>query len=250
IELYERSTHLQLAPSHPYVGDRVYTAFSGSHQDAINKGLKRLEEHPDRWEVPYLPIDPADVGRSYDPIIRINSQSGKGGVAYILEHNYGLNVPKQMQQHFSLAVTKASDEQNKELSFKEIYDLFFDTYYEKNPLTLKYYYETSKGDTVSIKSDLLINGEFASVKGSGNGVIDAFCDSIKKKFDVNFEIVTYSQHSLDYGNKSRAITYIQLHNCRKEVFYGIGISTNTAKSAFRATLSAVNQIMKIKNVQI
>lgn len=249
IDIYERSTNMKIDPRHPYVGDLVYTAFSGSHQDAIKKGMKRLGEHPDRWEVPYLPIDPADVGRSYDPIIRINSQSGKGGVSYILEHNYGLNVPKQMAQQFSLAVTRASDEQNRELTFKEIYDLFFDTYYIKNPLTLKYYYETSKGRDIKIKSDILINGEFSTVEGTGNGVIDAFCDSIKKKFDVEFEIATYSQHSLDYGNKSRAITYIQLHNCRKEAFYGIGISTNTAKSSFRAILSALNQIMKIKNVQ-
>ncbi len=249
IDIYEKSTGMRIDPRHPYVGDLVYTAFSGSHQDAIKKGMKRLEEHPDRWEVPYLPIDPADVGRNYDPIIRINSQSGKGGVSYILEHNYGLSVPKSMQQAFSLIITGESDRQNRELNFKEIYDLFFSTYDVRSPLSLKYYYESGSGNTVSIRSDLLINGEFSTIEGSGNGVIDAFCDSIKKKFNVSFEIVTYSQHSLDYGNKSRAITYIEVHNCRKETYYGIGISVNTAKSSFRAILSALNQFIKIQNYQ-
>ncbi|MCD7854323.1 MAG: 2-isopropylmalate synthase [Clostridiales bacterium] len=249
IDIYEKSTGMRIDPRHPYVGDLVYTAFSGSHQDAIKKGMKRLEEHPDRWEVPYLPIDPADVGRNYDPIIRINSQSGKGGVSYILEHNYGLSVPKSMQQAFSLIITGESDRQNRELNFKEIFDLFFTTYDVRTPLSLKYYYESGSGNTVTIRSDLLINGEFATIEGSGNGVIDAFCDSIKKKFGVSFEIVTYSQHSLDYGNKSRAITYIEVHNCRKETYYGIGISVNTAKSSFRAILSALNQFIKIKNYQ-
>lgn len=249
IDIYEKSTGMRIDPRHPYVGDLVYTAFSGSHQDAIKKGMKRLEEHPDRWEVPYLPIDPADVGRNYDPIIRINSQSGKGGVSYILEHNYGLSVPKSMQQAFSLIITGESDRQQRELNFKEIYDLFFSTYDVRSPLSLKYYYESGSGKTVTIRSDLLINGEFATIEGSGNGVIDAFCDSIKKKFNVSFEIVTYSQHSLDYGNKSRAITYIEVHNCRKETYYGIGISVNTAKSSFRAILSALNQFIKIQNYQ-
>lgn len=249
IDIYEKSTGMRIDPRHPYVGDLVYTALSGSHQDAIKKGMKRLEEHPDRWEVPYLPIDPADVGRNYDPIIRINSQSGKGGVSYILEHNYGLSVPKSMQQAFSLIITGESDRQQRELNFKEIYDLFFSTYDVRSPLSLKYYYESGSGKTVTIRSDLLINGEFATIEGSGNGVIDAFCDSIKKKFNVSFEIVTYSQHSLDYGNKSRAITYIEVHNCRKETYYGIGISVNTAKSSFRAILSALNQFIKIQNYQ-
>ncbi len=250
IEIYEKSTGMHIDPRHPYVGDLVYTAFSGSHQDAIKKGMKRLEEHPDHWEVPYLPIDPADVGRNYDPIIRINSQSGKGGVSYILEHNYGLSVPKSMQQAFSIIITKVSDEQNRELNFKEIYDLFLETYVVKSPLNLKYYYQSGSGDTVTIKSDLLINGELTNITGTGNGVIDAFCDSIKKKFDIEFEIVSYSEHSLDYGNKSRAITYIQIHDKDQNTFYGAGISANTAKSSFRAILSALNHIIAEKGIEV
>lgn len=250
INIYEKSTGMKIDPRHPYVGDLVYTAFSGSHQDAIKKGMKKLEEHPDRWEVPYLPIDPADVGRSYDPIIRINSQSGKGGVSYILEHNYGLSVPRSMQQDFSLIITGESDRQNRELDFKEIYDLFFRTYDVRDPICLKYYYEGGSGETVTVKSDLLINGDFTTIQGKGNGVVDAFCDSVKKKFGVDFEVVSYSQHSLDYGNKSRAITYIQLHDESQKSYYGIGISVNTAKSSLRGILSALNHILADKGIEV
>ena len=241
---------MKIGERQPYVGDLVFTAFSGSHQDAIKKGMKKLEEHPDRWEVPYLPIDPADVGRSYDPIIRINSQSGKGGVSYILEHNYGLSVPRSMQQDFSLIITGESDRQNRELDFKEIYDLFFKTYDVRDPICLKYYYEGGSGETVTVKSDLLINGDFTTIQGKGNGVVDAFCDSVKKKFGVDFEVVSYSQHSLDYGNKSRAITYIQLHDESQKSYYGIGISVNTAKSSLRGILSALNHILADKGIEV
>ncbi len=250
IEIYENSTGMSVDPRHPYVGDLVFTAFSGSHQDAIKKGMKRLEEHPDRWEVPYLHIDPADVGRSYDPIIRINSQSGKGGVSYILEHNYGLTVPRSIQQAFSLVVTGESDKQNRELTFKEIYDLFFETYAVSSPISLKYYYQSGSGENIIIKSDILINGEFSNITGKGNGVIDAFCDSVKNKFGIDFDIVTYSQHSLDYGNKSRAITYIHIYDENQNSYYGVGISTNTAKASFRAILSALNLIIKDKKIEV
>ncbi len=250
IEIYENSTGMRVDPRHPYVGDLVFTAFSGSHQDAIKKGMKRLEEHPDRWEVPYLHIDPADVGRSYDPIIRINSQSGKGGVSYILEHNYGLSVPRSIQQAFSLVVTKESDRQNRELTFKEIYDLFFETYAVNSPISLKYYYQSGSGENIVIKSDILINGEFTNITGKGNGVIDAFCDSVKNRFGIDFDIVTYSQHSLDYGNKSRAITYIHIYDENQKSYYGIGVSTNTAKASFRAILSALNLIIKDKGTEL
>ena len=250
IEIYENSTGMSVDPRHPYVGDLVFTAFSGSHQDAIKKGMKRLEEHPDRWEVPYLHIDPADVGRSYDPIIRINSQSGKGGVSYILEHNYGLTVPRSIQQAFSLVVTGESDKQNRELTFKEIYDLFFETYAVSSPISLKYYYQSGSGENIIIKSDILINGEFSNITGKGNGVIDAFCDSVKNKFGIDFDIVTYSQHSLDYGNKSRAITYIHIYDENQNSYYGVGISTNTAKASFRAILSAHNLIIKDKKIEV
>ena len=155
-----------------------------------------------------------------------------------------------MQQDFSLIITGESDRQNRELDFKEIYDLFFKTYDVRDPICLKYYYEGGSGETVTVKSDLLINGDFTTIQGKGNGVVDAFCDSVKKKFGVDFEVVSYSQHSLDYGNKSRAITYIQLHDESQKSYYGIGISVNTAKSSLRGILSALNHILADKGIEV
>lgn len=190
IEIYESSTGMDVHPRHPYAGDLVYTAFSGSHQDAIKKGMAKMAEHPDRWEVPYLPIDPIDVGRNYDPIIRINSQSGKGGVSYILENNYGLILPKSMQQNFGAIVTEDSVELDKELQPEEIRDLFFDTYYVKEPLSVNYYTEEESGDdSVQIKCDLTYNGKSVVITGKGNGIIDAFCKSLMEELDIHFNIV-------------------------------------------------------------
>ncbi len=245
IDIYESSTGLAVHPRHPYAGDLVYTAFSGSHQDAIKKGMAKMIDHPDRWEVPYLPIDPLDVGRNYDPIIRINSQSGKGGVAYILETNYGLHVPKAMQQDFGPKVTQVSVDKDKELTPQEIYDLFLDTYYVKEPLSVVYYTEHSTKDNVDMECNITYRGEDLVLKGHGNGIVDAFCKALMDKFDITFNVADYSQHSMEFGNKSRAITYVQVYNCRNESYYAVGISSNTAKSSIRAIASAVNQFKKI-----
>ena len=244
IEIYESSTGMDVHPRHPYAGDLVYTAFSGSHQDAIKKGMAKMAEHPDRWEVPYLPIDPIDVGRNYDPIIRINSQSGKGGVAYILENNYGLILPKSMQQNFGAIVTEDSVELDKELQPEEIRDLFFDTYYVKEPLSVNYYTEEESGDdSVQIKCDLTYNGKSVVITGKGNGIIDAFCKSLMEEFDIHFNIVNYSEHSMSVGNQSKAITYIQIYDADQNSYFGIGTSSNIAKSSLRAIASAVNKMM-------
>ena len=245
INIYEASTGLDIHPRHPYAGDLVYTAFSGSHQDAIKKGMAKMIEHPDRWEVPYLPIDPLDVGRNYDPIIRINSQSGKGGVAYILETNYGLHIPKTMQQDFGPKVTQASVDMDKELSHEEIYNLFMENYYVKEPLSVIYYTEHSSDDFVELECKVLYRGNEMTIKGTGNGIVDAFCKAIMDEFNVTFEISDYSQHSLSYGNKSKAISYVQIYDCKKTPHFAVGISSNTAKSSIRAIASAINQFKKI-----
>lgn len=249
IEIYEESTGMDVHPRHPYAGDLVYTAFSGSHQDAIKKGMAKMSEHPDHWEVPYLPIDPIDVGRNYDPIIRINSQSGKGGVAYILETNYGLQLPRGFQQTFSKVVTKVSVEEDKELEPDEIRDLFMDYYYKKTPISVKYYTEHASDDHVNIDCEITYKGEPHTLSGSGNGIIDAFCKIIMEKFGVKFNIVNYSEHSLDYGSESRAITYIQIYDNEQNAYFGIGTSKNIAKSSLRAIVSAVNQMPGIDNVE-
>lgn len=244
IEIYENSTGMDVHPRHPYAGDLVYTAFSGSHQDAIKKGMAKMVEHPDNWEVPYLPIDPVDVGRNYDPIIRINSQSGKGGVAYVLETHYGLHIPKSMQQDFGGVVTKASVEKDKELTPEEIYNLFMETYYIKEPLSLTYYDEQANDDSVKLSAKVVYHGENKVFSGEGNGIIDAFCKSLEKYVDAKFDIVNYNEHSLDYGNKSRAITYIQIFDAQQNSYFGVGVSSNVAKSSLRAIVSAINHIIK------
>lgn len=242
IKIYEESTLMDVHPRHPYAGDLVYTAFSGSHQDAIKKGMAKMIEHPDRWEVPYLPIDPLDVGRNYDPIIRINSQSGKGGVAYILETNYGLHVPKSMQQDFGAIVTAESVKEDSELTPEQIYNLFMDSYYVREPLNVRYYSEHASTENVDLEVDVEWNGKNKKFTSNGNGIIDAFSKALEQNLNVEFDIVNYSEHSMDYGNRSRAITYVQLYDKDHNSYYGVGISSNIAKSSLRAIVSAVNKM--------
>lgn len=246
VRTYEKYTRMTVHPRHPYAGALVYTAFSGSHQDAIRKGMERMKEHPDRWEVPYLHIDPKDVGRTYDPIVRINSQSGKGGVAFILEQNFGLYLPKAFQQHFSLVITKLSDVNHKDVESKVIFDQFNKEYVNiTEPVKLISYKETATGndEEVAVEAKITDNGIEKTINGVGNGVIDAFCHAMVKYIGINFEIVNYSEHSMEYGTKSRAISYIQLSTDKGGVFYGAGISSNITESSLRAVVSAANKIL-------
>ncbi|MDR1530778.1 MAG: 2-isopropylmalate synthase [Clostridiales bacterium] len=247
MEMYEKSTGMNVHPRHPYAGALVYTAFSGSHQDAINKGLNRLKSHPDRWEVPYLPIDPMDVGRSYDPIIRINSQSGKGGVAYILERHYGLQIPKKMRQHFGEVVTGVSDAQSKELLPDELYTLFRKEYVNiEKPLQLLSYTELPDDETM-VEAKILLNGSERVIRGVGNGFISAFCNAVMPE-TLEFEIKYYSEHSLEYGSKSRAITYMEI-SVDGTLVYGAGISSSISTSSLRAIVSAVNKALAAKEAR-
>lgn len=233
-------------PRHPYAGKLVYTAFSGSHQDAIKKGMARMKEHPDRWEVPYLPIDPADVGRSYDPIIRINSQSGKGGVAYVLEQNYGLQLPKKMQQHLGGIVTDVSDRLSAELTPKDVYDLFYKTYVLTEPLALSWYEEAPQksGSDVTLRCSLREREHEFEAEGQGNGTISALCHLLEERYGIWIEVSSYSEHSLGLGTRSKAITYIEAKDGQGKPHYGAGISSNVTKSSLRAIVSVANQILK------
>jgi 2-isopropylmalate synthase len=248
-ELYERVTRMQVYDRQPYAGKLVFAAFSGSHQDAIAKGMKwREEKNCDTWTVPYLPIDPKDVGRSYDPIIRINSQSGKGGVAYILEQYYGLFLPKGVQQAFSVIVTKLSDQRQSDLQPEEIHQLFLDTYVNRNqPIDLKSYREEMLDDqTVQMTATLLVNGQPVDIAGTGNGLLDAFCQGLQKYLQIPMEITAYHEHALERGSTSKAITYVQLQNGGTDRYIGAGISSSISKSSLRAILSAVNQMPSVK----
>ena len=244
IDIYEESTRMSVPERHPYAGKLVYTAFSGSHQDAINKGMARMKKGSDSWEVPYLPIDPMDVGRSYDPIIRINSQSGKGGVAYILEQHFGYQLPKAIQQAFSAIVTKVSDQKQSDLTPDFLHDLFLETYVNrKQPLDLVSYREEMLNDqTVQLSATILVNGQAAEISGSGNGLLDAFCQALQSHLKGHFEITAYHEHALERGTTSQAITYVQIQNGGNKSYIGAGISSSVSKSSLRAILSAVNQI--------
>lgn len=244
IQIYEDSTGMHVHPRHPYAGDLVFTAFSGSHQDAINKGMADMEKLQELWAVPYLPIDPADVGRTYDPIIRINSQSGKGGVAYVLEQSYGLQIPKRMQQDFSAVVTSISDSQSKELMRAELYQLFMDRYVDlANPISFVSYRQEETEDGTSIQAVLQAEGQQKTAAGTGNGLLDAFCRGLQQAFSVHFEIRNYSEHAMEHSSQSRAITYIEIGNDEDILYFGAGISSSVSKSSLKAVISAVNNML-------
>ncbi len=244
IQIYELMTNLCVHERHPYAGKLVYTAFSGSHQDAINKGLQSLKDKENLWEVPYLPIDPMDVGRTYDPIIRINSQSGKGGLAYILETKFNLKLPKSMQQHFSAMVTKASDIKTDVLDSNELYDLFNKEYVNVSaPISLISYSEVTDIDT-TLNTQVKYKNEVIKLKGVGNGVIDALCDGLIELTGISFNVNQYTEHALDVGSESKAITYVQIEMDSKS-YFGAGINSNITKSSLLAVISALNNTFKV-----
>ena len=245
IETYERNTRMTVPPRHPYAGYLVYTAFSGSHQDAISKGMN-VQAERSHWDVPYLPIDPADVGRSYDPIIRINSQSGKGGVGYILEQNYGLYVPKRMMQIFSRVVTQISDERHEELKPEEIRELFDQHYINIfAPIRLvRYKEEMIDNDTVSLEAVIEQDGVEQAYVGKGNGIVAAFCDIITEKFNIKIRVLDYHQHALTEGSESKAISYVLVGDGTGREFIGAGISGNISRASLRAVTSAVNNRLR------
>ncbi|MBE6011814.1 2-isopropylmalate synthase [Anaeropeptidivorans aminofermentans] len=242
VEVYERSTMLNVHPRHPYAGKLVYTAFSGSHQDAIKKGFSALKNKAEEWEVPYLPIDPKDLGRDYEAIIRINSQSGKGGVSYILEENFGLKIPKNMQQSFGNIVTDISDKEEKELLPSDIFKLFEDEYINvSSPVDLISYSEKTNGESI-VKAVIAINKDIKEIDGKGNGLIDGFCKAVMEEIGIAFEISHYSQHAMEEGSKSRAITYVGIKNAEGKEYFGAGTSESISRSSIKAVVSAVNNM--------
>ncbi len=247
-DMYERLTRMDIHPRHPYVGSLVFTAFSGSHQDAIRKGMNKREERKQTlWEVPYLPIDPKDVGGTYDPIVRINSQSGKGGVAFVLEQHFGLYLPKAFQKDFSKVTTRVSDTHHSDLAPEVIFDIFKKEYINnENPIKLIKYKETTKDndEDVSIKAIIEYKGEEREISGVGNGIIDAFTHAIENEFNVEMEVTDYREHSMEYGTNARAISYIQIEGHNHKMYYGAGVSSNITMSSFYAVVSVANKIVK------
>ena len=249
-EVYERCTKMQVPPRHPYAGELVFTAFSGSHQDAINKGKMYMEESgSDMWEIPYLPIDPADVGREYEPIIRINSQSGKGGTAFILANEYGIKMPKAMHPEFGAVVQKACDEKGKELKSSEIFDLFQKEYRNVcGPYRLrnyKVYEEKVENEELSkVRFEGVItyhDGDPINISGEGSGPISAFFSAIKPIGIADYEFVDYSEHAISVGSDSKAISYIHLKNPEGKDVFGIGVSHNIGYASMKGIICAINR---------
>lgn len=247
-EIYERLTGMQVSPRQPYAGDLVFTAFSGSHQDAIAKGMLWREEKQDsEWTVPYLPIDPKDVGRRYDSdVIRINSQSGKGGVNYILKQNFGINLPDKMKEEVGYLVKDVSDKAHKELSPDWIYQIFEDNYITVKPIFTvdECHYKQESG--ILAEAVIHHSGTDRVITGVGNGRLDAVSNAIKHYFDVNYELAFYEEHSMTKGSSSKAVAYVGVV-CNKKKYWGVGIDADIIKASIEALVVAVNKINEIKN---
>ncbi len=240
--IYEKCTNMIVGPRHPYAGELVFTAFSGSHQDAISKGLKAIEnDKKDYWEVPYLPLNPADVNRQYEPIIRINSQSGKGGVAFILENEFGYEIPKNMKKDVGYYIKNVSDNSKRELTNDEIYNAFISQYQNRIDNIKIVSYDIENGDNTIVNVKFNTNGEIKEETGKGNGPIDAFIDVIRKmNYDIEFK--DYCQSSVkDDMEKSNAITYINIGVNGKDI-WAVGKDENVIKSSFNGIVSAINRI--------
>lgn len=245
IRIYKECTRMEIPDRHPYVGDLVFTAFSGSHQDAISKGLKAYEKQDsDIWEVPYLPIDPKDLGRSYEPIIRINSQSGKGGIAYILETNHGYRLPKKMHPEFASIVQKQTDINGTELSPNEIYEIFNKEYLtENNSYNLgNYKIEVLDANEVHLDVNATINGTKITIKSSGDGPISAFINGLNAYSDNKYSIINYSEHALDSGVNARTIAYVQVSDSNNNKCYGVGVDDNINSASIKAVLSSISKL--------
>lgn len=247
IDVYKRCTGMDVHERHPYAGDLVFTAFSGSHQDAINKGLKAYhEEKPEFWEVPYLPIDPADLGRKYEAIIRINSQSGKGGIAYILEQEFGFRLPKNMHPEVSNPVQEFTDNAGRELTVQEVFEIFKNEFVNiKTPLKLERFNIISDGTedaAVSIDAELIYKDEIKKISGSGNGPISAFFDGLEKTGINKYKLLSYEEHAISSGAHAEAASYIQLEDTTSgEKRFGVGTSRNINKASLKALISAINR---------
>lgn len=249
-EIYERLTRMQVSPRQPYAGELVFTAFSGSHQDAIAKGMSwRQERQEDKWTVPYLPIDPKDVGRRYDSdVIRINSQSGKGGVNYILKQNFGISLPEKMKEEVGYLVKDVSDKLHKELSPDWVYHIFEDNYINAKSIFTVDECHFKQENGIVTESTIHHAGAARLITGVGNGRLDAVSNAIKQYFDVNYDLAFYEEHSLTKGSSSKAVAYVGVIYGKKK-FWGVGIDADIIKASVEALVVAVNKIEEIRNAQ-
>ena len=245
-QVYEKLTQMDIHVRHPYCGKLVFAAFSGSHQDAIAKGMKYREEHGmDRWTVPYLPINPEDVGRTYDSdVIRINSQSGKGGVAYVLEQNYGLKIPYKMREDLGYAVKDVSDKEHAELSPQEIYDIFTKRYQDYTPVfeVKGCHFRQENGITATV--NIVTGGKKNLVEAVGNGRLNAVSNTFAEFFEKPCEIICYEEHALEHGSDSNAIAYVGIQAQDGKMYFGIGIDPDILRASIDALVTAMNRSLE------
>lgn len=245
ISKYEKLTRMRVHERHPYGGELVFTAFSGSHQDAIAKGMKwREEKERQYWNVPYLLIDPLDIGREYEgDIIRINSQSGKGGIGYVLHQNFGLDLPAEMRESFGYHVKNVSDQKHKELMPKEIYDIFIDEYVNiQSPVEFINYHFTPNEHYETIVS-VRMNNEELELIGKGNGRLDAISSVLQKQLGIEYSDLVYKEHALELGSGSKAVSYVGIKALDGTVYWGCGIDVDIMTSSVKALFSAINKMV-------
>ncbi len=246
VRMAEYCNQLPIHPRHPYAGELVFTAFSGSHQDAINKGFKAMAaSNSPLWEVPYLPIDPMDLGRSYEAVIRINSQSGKGGIAYILEKEHGIELPRRLQIEFSKVVQAIADGEGVELAADRLWDAFQSEYLEGNG---RYGFVSHSASADQAEQDVVakitVDGNLKTILGHGNGPVDGFVDAIRKESGLNFDVADYREHAIGMGANAAAIAYVELRLADGSSLFGVGVDKNIVVASLKAVISGVNRALK------
>ena len=241
----EYCNQLPVHPRHPYAGELVFTAFSGSHQDAIKKGFQAIKKSNDpKWEVPYLPIDPADLGRNYEAVVRINSQSGKGGVAFLLEKDHGVSLPRRLQISLSQRIQKLADDTGKEISSSQIWDIFEKKYLQPiNNYSYIKHSSSSKDDLHKLELTMNMNNEETTIQGSGNGPIDSFVNGLSEKIGVEIKVADYHQTAISSGSDAKAAAYIELEKDGK-TFWGVGIHPNTTRASFDAIIVGLSKLLE------
>ena len=241
----EYCNQLPVHPRHPYAGDLVFTAFSGSHQDAIKKGFQAIKKSNDpKWEVPYLPIDPADLGRNYEAVVRINSQSGKGGVAFLLEKDHGVSLPRRLQISLSQRIQKLADDTGKEIRSSQIWDIFEKKYLQPiNNYSYIKHSSSSKDDLHKLELTMNMNNEETTIQGSGNGPIDSFVNGLSEKIGVEIKVADYHQTAISSGSDAKAAAYIELEKDGK-TFWGVGIHPNTTRASFDAIIVGLSKLLE------
>ena len=241
----EYCNQLPVHPRHPYAGDLVFTAFSGSHQDAIKKGFNAIKNSNNpKWEVPYLPIDPADLGRNYEAVVRINSQSGKGGVAFLLEKDHGISLPRRLQISLSQKIQKLADESGKEISSTQIWEIFEENYLTpKNNFSYVEHESSSKEDIHSLTLKMNMRDSIKTISGTGNGPIDSFINGLSSDVGMPIKVADYHQTAISSGSDAKAAAYIELEK-DGETFWGVGIHPNTTRASFNAIIVGLSKMLK------